>query len=111
MTADAQASYDFGPAQLSVSIVNLFDEDGFEPYQYFGGTYVVPTQARSAFVTLRKNSSNMADIRAARSGGSTVTFKPRAFPMRGLAGIAAIAARCVRRNAARSHSSRRQHRR
>ncbi len=53
VTADAQAAYDFGPAQLSVSIVNLFDEGGFEPYQYFGGTYVVPTQPRSAFVTLR----------------------------------------------------------
>lgn len=53
VTADAQASYDLGPAQLSISIVNLFDEGGFEPYQYFGGTYVVPTQPRSAFVTLR----------------------------------------------------------
>ncbi len=54
VTADAQASYDFGPAQVSLSIVNLFDEGGFEPYQYFGGAYVVPTQPRSAFVTLRK---------------------------------------------------------
>jgi len=53
VTADAQASYDFGPAQLSVSIANLFDEDGFDPYQYFGGAYVVPTQPRSAYVTLR----------------------------------------------------------
>ena len=53
VTVDAQASYDFGPAQLSVSIVNLFNEDGFEPYQYFGGAYVVPTQPRSAFITLR----------------------------------------------------------
>lgn len=55
VTADAQASYDFGPAQLSVSIVNLFDEAGFEPYQYFGGAYVAPTQPRSAFVTLRNS--------------------------------------------------------
>lgn len=54
VTADAQASYDLGPAQLSLSIINLLGEDGFEPYQYFGGTYVVPTQPRSAFVTLRK---------------------------------------------------------
>lgn len=53
ITADAQASYDFGPASLSLSIVNLFDEDGFEPFQYFGGAYVIPTQPRSAFVTLR----------------------------------------------------------
>ena len=53
ITADAQASYDFGPASLSLSVVNLFDEDGFEPFQYFGGAYVIPTQPRSAFVTLR----------------------------------------------------------
>ncbi|MEQ1488999.1 MAG: TonB-dependent siderophore receptor [Terricaulis sp.] len=53
VTADAQASYDLGPASLSLSIVNLFDEDGFEPFQYFGGAYVIPTQPRSAFVTLR----------------------------------------------------------
>lgn len=53
VTADAQASYDFGPASLSLSVVNLFDDDGFEPFQYFGGAYVIPTQPRSAFVTLR----------------------------------------------------------
>lgn len=53
ITADAQASYDFGPASLSLSVVNLFDDDGFEPFQYFGGAYVIPTQPRSAFVTLR----------------------------------------------------------
>jgi iron complex outermembrane receptor protein len=53
ITADAQTSYDFGPASLSLSVVNLFDEDGFEPFQYFGGAYVIPTQPRSAFVTLR----------------------------------------------------------
>lgn len=52
LTADAQASYDLGPASLSLSIVNLFDEDGFEPFQYFGGTYVIPTQPRSAYVRL-----------------------------------------------------------
>jgi iron complex outermembrane receptor protein len=50
---DAQASYDFGPATLSLSIINLTDNDGFEPYQYFGGAYVIPTQPRSAFITLR----------------------------------------------------------
>jgi len=50
---DAQASYDFGRTTLSMSIVNLADERGFEPYQYFGGAYVSPTQPRSAYVTLR----------------------------------------------------------
>jgi len=50
---DAQASYDIGPATLSLSIINLTDNDGFEPYQYFGGAYVIPTQPRSAFITLR----------------------------------------------------------
>jgi len=51
--ADAQASYVFGRATILLSVVNLFDEDGFEPYQYFGGAYVIPTQPLSAFVTLR----------------------------------------------------------
>jgi iron complex outermembrane receptor protein len=50
---DAQASYDFGPASLSLSIVNLTDEDSFEPYQYLAASIVTPTQPRSAFVTLR----------------------------------------------------------
>jgi iron complex outermembrane receptor protein len=50
---DAQAAYDFGPASISLSIANLTDEDGFEPYQYFGGQYVAPTQPRSAFITIR----------------------------------------------------------
>lgn len=50
---DAQLAYDFGPATLSVSAVNLFGSKAYEPYQYFGGAYVIPTQPRSAFVTLR----------------------------------------------------------
>ncbi|MDX2274335.1 MAG: TonB-dependent receptor [Hyphomonadaceae bacterium] len=52
---DAQAAYVFGPASLSLSIVNLFDDDGFEPYPYLGGAFVIPTQPRSAFLTLRSN--------------------------------------------------------
>jgi iron complex outermembrane recepter protein len=50
---DAQAEYDFGPARLSVSIVNLFDEDAFEPFAYLDRAVVIPTQPRSVFVTLR----------------------------------------------------------
>ena len=50
---DAQASYDFGPAKLGVTITNLFGSKAFAPYQYLGGAYVTPTQPRSAFVTLR----------------------------------------------------------
>ncbi len=50
---DAQASYDLGPVTLSVSARNLLGANAFEPYQYFGGTYVIPTQPRSAFVTLK----------------------------------------------------------
>lgn len=49
---DAQASWDFGLASLALSIVNLADDDGFEPYQFFGGQYVIPTQPRAAFLTL-----------------------------------------------------------
>jgi iron complex outermembrane recepter protein len=51
--ADAQAEYDFGPASVSVSILNLFDEDAFEPFAYLDRAVVIPTQPRSAFVTLR----------------------------------------------------------
>ena len=50
---DAQVSYDLGPVTLGVSGVNLLGSKAFEPYQYFGGPYVTPTQPRSAFVTLR----------------------------------------------------------
>jgi iron complex outermembrane receptor protein len=50
---DVQASYDFGPASISLSVVNLADNDSFEPYQYLGRAIVTPTQPRSAFVTLR----------------------------------------------------------
>jgi iron complex outermembrane recepter protein len=52
---DAQASYDFGIAELSLSVVNLFDRKVFDPYQYFGGAYVSPTQPRSAYLTIRHN--------------------------------------------------------
>lgn len=52
---DFQASYDLGVAVVSASVVNAFDDDALEPYQYFGGPYVVPTQPRSLFVTLRKD--------------------------------------------------------
>jgi iron complex outermembrane recepter protein len=50
---DAQVAYDFGRFSVALSAVNLFGEDGFEPYQYLGGAFVTPTQPRSAFVTLR----------------------------------------------------------
>jgi iron complex outermembrane receptor protein len=50
---DAQAEYDFGRASVSVSIVNLLDEDAFEPFAYLDRAVVIPTQPRSAFVTLR----------------------------------------------------------
>lgn len=50
---DAQASYDLGRATIAVSIVNLTDEDSFEPYQYLARAVVTPAQPRSGFVTLR----------------------------------------------------------
>jgi len=50
---DAQASYDLGVVRVGLSVVNLAGRKGFEPYQYFGGPYVIPTQPRSAFVSLR----------------------------------------------------------
>lgn len=50
---DAQASYNLGPVQLGVSVVNLLGSKAFAPYQYLGGAYVTPVQPRSAFITLR----------------------------------------------------------
>ncbi|MEZ5958571.1 MAG: TonB-dependent receptor [Hyphomonadaceae bacterium] len=50
---DAQASYDFGPASLSLSVVNLTDELEYAPYQYLARAVVMPTQPRSAYLTLR----------------------------------------------------------
>lgn len=52
-TLDAQAAYDFGRYSFSVSAVNLGGRDAFDPYQYFGFPVVMPTQPRSAFVTLK----------------------------------------------------------
>ena len=49
---DAQASYALGPVTISASIVNLTDEDGFAPYNYFAGA-AIPIQPRAAYVTLR----------------------------------------------------------
>lgn len=50
---DAQASYDFGPVTLGLSVTNLLGSAALEPYQYFGGPYVIPTQPRSAYLTLK----------------------------------------------------------
>ena len=52
---DAQAAWDFGGFEASLSVINLLDDDSFEPYQYFGGQYVVPVQPRSAYITLTKS--------------------------------------------------------
>ncbi|WP_330214455.1 TonB-dependent siderophore receptor [Pseudomonas sp. AM8] len=49
---DAQASYDFDRYTLSVSAVNLTGRKVFETYQYLGSPVVLPTQPRSAFLTL-----------------------------------------------------------
>lgn len=51
---DAQASYDFRWATISVSVVNLTDADDYAPYQYLARAVVAPVQPRSAFVTVRK---------------------------------------------------------
>ncbi|MFA4940092.1 TonB-dependent siderophore receptor [Brevundimonas sp.] len=52
-TIDAQAAYDFDRFSIAVSAVNLGGRDAFDPYQYFGFPVVMPTQPRSAFVTLK----------------------------------------------------------
>ena len=50
---DAQLAYDFGPVTLGISVSILLNDKGYQPYQYFGGAYVYPTQPRSAVVTAR----------------------------------------------------------
>ena len=50
---DAQAAYDFGRFTLAVSAVNLGGRRAFDTYQYLSFPVVIPTQPRSAFVTLK----------------------------------------------------------
>lgn len=52
-TVDAQASYDISRFTIGVSIVNLGGSRAFDAYEYFGFPVVMPTQSRSAFVTLK----------------------------------------------------------
>lgn len=52
-SVDAQASYDVGRFTVELSAVNLTDDDAFDTYQYFGFPVVMPTQPRSAFVTVK----------------------------------------------------------
>ncbi len=52
-TVDAQAAYDFDRFTVELSAVNLTDIDAFDTYQYFGFPVVMPTQPRSAFVTIK----------------------------------------------------------
>jgi iron complex outermembrane recepter protein len=51
---DLQASWDFEAASLGLSVINLFDDDSHEPYQYFGGQYVIPVQPRSVNLSVIK---------------------------------------------------------
>lgn len=50
---DLQVAYDFGPASLGLSVVNVTDEDAYAPYQYFGFAIVQPVQPLSAFVSIK----------------------------------------------------------
>lgn len=49
---DAQTSYEFDRYTVSVSAVNLTGRKVFETYQYLGSPVVLPTQPRSAYLTL-----------------------------------------------------------
>ena len=49
---DAQTSYEFDRYTISVSAVNLTGRKVFETYQYLGSPLVLPTQPRSAYLTL-----------------------------------------------------------
>lgn len=52
---DAQTSYEFDRYTISVSAVNLTGRKVFETYQYLGSPLVLPTQPRSAYLTLTAN--------------------------------------------------------
>jgi iron complex outermembrane receptor protein len=56
---DAQISWDFGGYSVALSALNLTDEDEFEPYQYLGRSVVIPTQPRSAFLSVRAEFGGM----------------------------------------------------
>ena len=49
---DAQTSYDFDRYTISISAVNLTGRKVYETYQYLGSPLVIPTQPRSAYLTL-----------------------------------------------------------
>lgn len=49
---DAQTSYDFDRYTISVSAVNLTSRKVFETFQYLGSPVALPTQPRSAYLTL-----------------------------------------------------------
>ena len=50
---DAQAAYDFGRLTISISAVNLNGSRSYDPYEYLGFPVVMPTQPRSAYLTLK----------------------------------------------------------
>jgi iron complex outermembrane receptor protein len=50
---DAQAAYDFSRFTIAVSAVNLGGSRAFDTYQYLSFPVVIPTQPRSALVTLK----------------------------------------------------------
>ncbi len=50
---DAQASYDVGRYSVGISAVNLGNRKSFDTYQYFSFPVAMPTQPRSAYLTLK----------------------------------------------------------
>ena len=50
---DAQAAYNIGRFSIEVSAVNLGGSRAFDTYQYLSFPVVIPTQPRSAYITLK----------------------------------------------------------
>ena len=50
---DAQAAFEFSRFTIGVSVANLTGSRAFDAYQYLSFPVVIPTQPRSAFVTLK----------------------------------------------------------
>ena len=50
---DAQAAYDIGRFTIEVAAVNLGGRNSFDAYQYLSFPVAIPTQPRSAYITLK----------------------------------------------------------
>lgn len=91
---DTQAGFDFGGKYtLALSVVNLTGRNTFDTYQYLSAPVVIPTQPRSAYVTLKTGSERnrtMTDLDR-RTATLFALLAPLAAKAAGTAGASAAA--------------------